>query len=721
MASNQKDLILPLHAVRSTHRHLVGGKAASLARLQRNRIAIPDGLCVTTQAYRRFLIETDLQPHIMMELGRKPLNDMRWEELWDAALRIQNRFTRTPIPRDLERDLSQTIKRQFGNRPVAVRSSAVGEDGKQRSFAGLHASYINIRGISNILTHIKLVWASLWSDAALLYRREIGLDLQTSVMAVVVQELVRGQQSGIAFGRHPVEPDQAVVEAVYGLNQGLVDGTIAPDRWTANRRSARILSYEAAQRDYLMVPTRAGVALRATTTRQKRTPVLNDEQVGEVLRLVRRLRSLLRADPDLEWTYRGDTLVALQARPITTVASNEAEDQRPWYLSMRRSLDNLKALRTRIEDEQIPAMEQAAVNLARIDLTSLDDNQLQAAIRERQDIYQQWEKVYWDDFIPFAHGVRLFGEIYNRLVQPEDPYEFMGLLTAQSLRSLQRNQRLLEVAQGLQNETLTGDALETALDDLFQSFEHPFFGLGHQAQDRQRLVQWLKSLAAAAVLPTAQATDTRTRLEKDYFAAFGPDEVETAGDLLALARASHRLRDDDNIVLGRIEAQLVRGLEEAGRRRRKLSHLELCGDNTDEVIRALREPAYTPAKKPLGKKKARRSRVQARQLLGQPAGPGLATGTARVYTETDDLFALQKGEILICDAIDPNMTFVVPLAAAIVERRGGMLIHGAIIAREYGLPCVTGITDACVLIQTGDRVTVDGFLGIVTVERLDVP
>ena len=68
----------------------------------------------------------------------------------------------------------------------------------------------------------------------------------------------------------------------------------------------------------------------------------------------------------------------------------------------------------------------------------------------------------------------------------------------------------------------------------------------------------------------------------------------------------------------------------------------------------------------------------------------------------------------MCDAVDPNITFVVPLAAAVVERRGGMLIHGAIIAREYGLPCITGIPDATTLIQTGDEITVDGSLGIVT-------
>ena len=75
----------------------------------------------------------------------------------------------------------------------------------------------------------------------------------------------------------------------------------------------------------------------------------------------------------------------------------------------------------------------------------------------------------------------------------------------------------------------------------------------------------------------------------------------------------------------------------------------------------------------------------------------------------------KKGEVLVCDAIDPNMTFAVPLASAVVERRGGMLIHGAIIAREYGLPCVTGAADAATLIKTGDLITVDGYLGIVII------
>ncbi|MDH4008925.1 MAG: PEP-utilizing enzyme [Desulfuromonadales bacterium] len=108
---------------------------------------------------------------------------------------------------------------------------------------------------------------------------------------------------------------------------------------------------------------------------------------------------------------------------------------------------------------------------------------------------------------------------------------------------------------------------------------------------------------------------------------------------------------------------------------------------------------------------------RARQLVGQPAGPGVNSGPARVLDNASVLTDFKAGEVLVCDAIEPNMTFLAPLAAAIIERRGGMLVHGAIIAREYGIPCVTGIPKATKVIKSGEQLTVDGYLGIVSIDR----
>ena len=135
----------------------------------------------------------------------------------------------------------------------------------------------------------------------------------------------------------------------------------------------------------------------------------------------------------------------------------------------------------------------------------------------------------------------------------------------------------------------------------------------------------------------------------------------------------------------------------------------------ENVIKGLNDPYFVPQEMETGEGKKEERGINPRQLVGQPAGAGLARGSARVIREASDLMSFKAGEILVCDAIDPNMTFVVPLSAGIVERRGGMLIHGAIIAREYGLPCVTGVPEAVELIRTGDIVTVDGYLGIVII------
>ena len=114
-----------------------------------------------------------------------------------------------------------------------------------------------------------------------------------------------------------------------------------------------------------------------------------------------------------------------------------------------------------------------------------------------------------------------------------------------------------------------------------------------------------------------------------------------------------------------------------------------------KLIKSLRDPAYNPEWKKLPEKQEIfREKVKPRQLLGNPSGRGVSEGYARVILKEGDLFKVKAGEVLVCDAVDPNMTFVVPLCSAIIERRGGMLIHGAIIAREYGIPCITGVPDA---------------------------
>jgi pyruvate,water dikinase len=417
---------------------------------------------------------------------------------------------------------------------------------------------------------------------------------------------------------------------------------------------------------------------------------------------------------------------------VTTVSDGGGDDTRAWYRSLHRSYENLQALRGLIEGRHIPAMIREAASMGETDLSSLDPSDLAAETARRRQRNEHWVKVYWEDFIPFAHGIRLFGQIYNDAVRPENPYEFLELLADTPMEGLERNRMLESMAEAVRND---GSLRRNLEERRFPGDSHPFtsalqrfirrFGdlscsTGTSVQCAQGPEALVHVLLEMADHPPAahrgMSAETRSRMVGGYLDRFPPERRPWARDLLDLARTSYRLRDDDNLHLGRIEAG-VRDAEAEIRRRLTDGRAPMAPGDRDR-LQALLTPAEPAGGEGAGDvapppPASRSARV--RQIVGQPAGPGIARGPARVVTDPEALLSLRRGEVLVCDAVDPNMTWSVPLAAAVVERRGGMLIHGAIIAREYGLPCVTGVVDATTLLRTGDKLTVDGFLGIVTV------
>ena len=112
--------------------------------------------------------------------------------------------------------------------------------------------------------------------------------------------------------------------------------------------------------------------------------------------------------------------------------------------------------------------------------------------------------------------------------------------------------------------------------------------------------------------------------------------------------------------------------------------------------------------------------MQAFQLIGQPAAPGKVSGHVKIVLKAEDLGNFKKGDVLVCEAVQPGMTHLLTLSSAIIEKNGGMLIHGALFAKEYDVPCVNGIPDILEQVKNGDFVTVDGHLGLVTIGTPDI-
>jgi pyruvate,water dikinase len=695
---------LKLSQIDDTRKHLVGGKALAVAKMSSNKFKVPKSLCITTDTFEAFLEHEGLRNKILMEYYKKRFEDMRWEEIWDLALRIKNMFLKTPFPSEIETALKPLVAHFFGDHPVVVRSSAIGEDSAKYSFAGIHESYVNVRGAESILNHIKLVWASLYSDVAILYRQETGLDVGSSKMAVIIQQFINGQKSGVAFGKSPNSNAHMMIEAVYGLNQGLVDGTVEPDRWVLSRSNGRILSFTPATKSQIITAETSGTTLSDISESAAQKAALTENEIHGVYQLCKTVESIFGTAQDSEWTYQNRTLYSLQSRPITAPASDSSDTERQWYLSLKRSLGNLQKLRSEIEQTLIPQMQEIAGGMEKKELSELTDKDLANELAAREKVFDKWKAIYWDKFIPFAHAVRLFGEIYNRHMKPEDPYEFTQLLVATDMKSLERNRMLQKLAKIYASRKMAANnqirkdidvMFDTLLNRFIEQFRNPIWGFDSGPAYKHAIIKLLKQIAQSDPKKSTASSRSYQKLEERFVNSFSRNEKKAALELLDLARASYQLRDDDNIYLGKIEGQLYSVLFESKKR--------LSESFKFDIIK--KQAPF----------KGSKVTVKPRQLTGQPAGQGVATGKARVIRTPDDLFGFKSGEILVCDAIDPNMTFVVPMASAIVERRGGMLVHGAIIAREYGLPCITGVPNVIDLIQNGQKITVDGYLGIVTI------
>ncbi len=733
--------IVPLAEAAAAGGALVGGKAVNLGSLVQAGYRVPRGFCVTTRAYEQFVAEAGLSACVAMELGRKPLDAMRWEELWDAALRIRSAFLRAALPDAIAAQIRQALAEHVGEGPVAVRSSAPGEDSRRLSFAGLHESVVGVRGGPAVLAAVRTVWASLWSDAALLYRRELSLDPARSRMAVLVQAVELADRSGVAFGRDPRSPDadRCVIEAVPGPCALLVDGAVDPDRWILARTSGEPIEWR---------PGRRGA--------DEGAPLLEAGELEHLRGVLRRIEALFAWPPDVEWTGRGPDTVVLQARPITS-ARPDPGDERGWYLTLRPNLRRLSALAERVSDELIPALEAEGARFGAHDLAASTDAELAAAVLERSESLRRWNTIYWDEFIPLAHGVRQLARYYTDAVCPDDPYEFVGLLRAEDMLATRRNRAMAELAATLRGDCQLGLAVASARDalagadartwratlepvrelgggaaflDAFDALSARFldvmYGAERLLERPDLLLHMLLELARAAPREAQPAElgggPGRAELEARLFTAVGPARRDEAVEVLRVGRVSWRLRDDDNLLLSRVESQLSRAVGLALDRLRAAGRLRREPRRTDEAVHAiattLGEPGAVldlPADAPEAARAPVCSQDTPRQLVGQPASPGLASGRVCRITAAEDLGRFRAGDVLVCDAIQPMMTHLVPLAAAVVERRGGMLIHGAIIARELGIPCVNGVARAVEQLRDGDVVTVDGHLGLVTV------
>jgi pyruvate,water dikinase len=206
-----------------------GGKGASLGEMTQAKIPVPPGFVILASAFGRFLVETDLKQELEAQLKKINYKDVNSVDRYSNVIR--GLIAEAPIPKDLAAVITAELKKLKAPL-VAVRSSATAEDSSSASWAGELETYLNTTE-KTLLTNVKKCWSSLFTPRAIFYRHEKKL-LKTKVsVAVVVQQMVDSEISGIAFTVHPVVKDknQMIIEAGYGLGEAIVSGSITPDSY----------------------------------------------------------------------------------------------------------------------------------------------------------------------------------------------------------------------------------------------------------------------------------------------------------------------------------------------------------------------------------------------------------------------------------------------------------------------------------------------------------
>jgi len=316
--------ILWLEEIRKEDIISVGGKGASLGEMASIGLPVPRAFVVTAQAFRMFLVETGLDQKIFTLSDHLDVENN--EALEKAADSIKALVLKAKMPAAVKDGIRTAYKKMSDNNMiVAVRSSATAEDLPDASFAGQQETYLNIKGESALLSSVQKCWASLYGARAIYYRAKQGFDDRTVNIAVVVQQLVRSEKSGVMFTSHPITGEPlTIIEGSWGLGEAVVSGSVSPDKYVFDQRSEQIAERMVADKKIEIVSDGDnGTKSVAITGTRRNAQVLSDDEVAKLAMYGKIAENHYGVPQDVEWGIVAGTIYILQSRPITTIGNKK--------------------------------------------------------------------------------------------------------------------------------------------------------------------------------------------------------------------------------------------------------------------------------------------------------------------------------------------------------------------------------------------------------------
>lgn len=311
-------MIISLSDIEDKDINLVGSKAHNLGKLTKIPIInVPGGFCVTVAAYREATAQSRVFQDLLCELDQ--LTPKQREQITHLSRRIREEILELEIPNSVRKEIEHQLDMLGPDQAFAVRSSSTAEDLPQASFAGQYDSFLNIRGIEAVLDHISRCWASAFSDRAVLYRIENGVE-HNAALAVIVQNMVSPEVSGVLFTADPTSGSRetTAINAAFGLGEALVSGLVSPDTYCV--REQQIAKKVIGAKELAYYPAEAqGTVVKPSTASERKAQALTDAQILELADLGKTIEAHFGFPQDIEWCLANGVFYIVQSRPITAL------------------------------------------------------------------------------------------------------------------------------------------------------------------------------------------------------------------------------------------------------------------------------------------------------------------------------------------------------------------------------------------------------------------
>ncbi|MEN6324608.1 MAG: PEP/pyruvate-binding domain-containing protein [Syntrophomonas sp.] len=308
----------------------VGGKGWNLARLDRYGFTVPKGIILATAAYRVFIKDNNLNESAA-QIAKYGVDNIGNQESETALRLIRERIEAGHMPRPVQEELIAGL-RDMGmiDKALVIRSSASTEDSLQASFAGIHESFLNIRGLDNVIMAVKKCYASLWTAHAVAYRRKMDIRDDEMLQAVVIMEMADAQAAGVSFSCDPRNGCENIVliTANFGLGESVVDGRVQADEYLLDsfiKISRKIIG----RKEGKTVAGLNGGTEFVDAEETSNIQVLSDRNISRLARLTRRVYDALgmgEVNQDIEWVFDGRDFMLVQARPVTALPRYTFDD-----------------------------------------------------------------------------------------------------------------------------------------------------------------------------------------------------------------------------------------------------------------------------------------------------------------------------------------------------------------------------------------------------------